>query len=181
LAGHIVLRFIRRREMNKLIPIEVIESRIFIIRGQKVMIDRDLAELYQVETKSLNQAVKRNMSRFPDEFMFQLNSKEKAEVVTNCDHLKELRFSYRLPYAFTEQGIAMLSSVLKSERAILVNIMIMKTFVRLRELISSHKDILRKIEAMESKYDQQFRVVFDAIKALIEPPEKPKKRMGFVV
>ena len=167
--------------MNKLIPIEVIESRIFIIRGQKVMIDRDLAELYQVETKSLNQAVKRNMSRFPDEFMFQLNSKEKAEVVTNCDHLKELRFSYRLPYAFTEQGIAMLSSVLKSERAILVNIMIMKTFVRLRELISSHKDILRKIEAMESKYDQQFRVVFDAIKALIEPPEKPKKRMGFVV
>jgi len=167
--------------MNKLIPIEVIESRIFILRGQKVMLDRDLAELYGVKTMVLNQSVKRNLERFPKEFMFQLSPQEKKEVITNCDRFKALKYSPYLPCAFTEQGIAMLSSVLNSKRAIEVNIQIMRTFTRLCELISSHKDILRKIEAMESKYDQQFKVVFDAIKALIEPPEKPKRKIGFMV
>ncbi len=137
--------------MNKLIPLEVIEKRIFMIRGYKVMIDRDLAELYAVTTKALNQAVKRNIERFPEGFMFQLTAAEKKEVVTICDHLKELIFSYHQPYVFTEQGIAMLSSVLKSKKAIQINILIMQTFVRLRELIASHKDIhAAKIDTLEN-------------------------------
>ena len=167
--------------MVNIIPADRIEKAIYLIRGQKVMIDRDLAELYQVETKVLNQAVKRNRDRFPEGFMFQLSKKEKTEVVTNCDHLKELKYSYRPPYVFTEQGVAMLSSVLNSKRAIQVNILIIKTFVKLRELVSSHKDVLKKIEEMEGKYDKQFMAVFDAIRALITPPEKQKKRIGFIV
>ncbi|MFA4844713.1 MAG: ORF6N domain-containing protein [Candidatus Margulisiibacteriota bacterium] len=167
--------------MANIIPAERIEKAIYLIRGRKVMIDRDLAELYQVETKVLNQAVKRNQDRFPEGFMFQLSKKEKAEVVTICDHLKELKYSYRLPYVFTEQGVAMLSSVLNSKRAIQVNILIINTFVKLRELVSSHKDVLRKIEELEGKYDKQFKIVFDAIRALIIPTERSKKRIGFMV
>jgi hypothetical protein len=167
--------------MNKLIPTEVIENRIFYIRSSRVMIDFDLAELYQVRTMALNQAVKRNKDRFPATFMFQLTPKEKAELITNCDRLKRLKHSSSMPYVFTEQGVAMLSSVLKSKRAIQVNILIVQAFVRLRELVSSHKDILRKIEEMESKYDRRFRIVFDAIRKLIEPPAKPNKRIGFIV
>jgi len=134
--------------MSKLIPMDMIQKRIFFIRGYKVMIDRDLAELYRVTTKALNQAVKRNIRRFPANFMFELTKKEKKEVVTNCDHLAELKYSHNPPFAFTEQGVAMLSSVLKSERAIQVNILIMQAFVRLREIVSSHKEILKKIEEM---------------------------------
>lgn len=166
--------------MTKLIPVEVIENRIFIIRGLKVMIDRDLAELYEVKTMGLNQAVKRNSERFPEEFMFQLSKKEKKELITNCDRLALLKHSPFRPYAFTEQGIAMLSSVLKSKRAIQVNILIMKTFVRLRELISSHKDILAKIEELEKKYDSQFKIVFDALRRILAPTYSKNRKIGFI-
>ncbi len=159
-----------------------IEKKIFLSRGKKVMLDRDLAELYEVSTKALNQAVKRNIERFPDIFMFQLTKKEKDKLVTNCDRFKLLKHSSSLPYAFTEQGVAMLSSVLKSKRAIQVNIQIMITFTKIRELLATHKDLQRKIENMESKYDEQFKIVFEAIRQLLEPPlpEKPKGRIGFV-
>lgn len=165
---------------NSLILQEKIESKIFLIRGRKVMIDVDLAELYKVKTKVLNQSVKRNIKRFPEDFMFQLNEEEKNEVVTICDHLDKLKFSHVLPYAFTEQGVSMLSSVLNSERAIDVNIQIMRTFTKLREMIENNKDLRKKIEEMESKYDKQFAIVFDAIKKLVEEPVKPKRRVGFV-
>ena len=155
-----------------LIPTEKVESKILFLRGKKVMLDIDLAELYKVKTKVLNQAVKRNKKRFPEDFLFQLTKNEMNEVVTNCDHLLKLRFSHVLPYAFTEQGIAMLSSVLNSERAINVNIQIMRTFTKLREMIESHKDLKKKIEDIEKKYDSQFQVVFEAIKKLIEPEVK---------
>ena len=159
---------------------EKIIKKIYLIRGRKVMLDRDLAALYKVQTKVLNQAVKRNMKRFPKEFMFQLTKKElenwRSQYVTSNQEKMGLR---RRPYAFNEQGVAMLSSVLNSNRAIEVNIAIIKTFVKLREIISTHKDLRRKIEKMEEKYDYQFKVVFDAIKELLETPEKPKKKIGF--
>ncbi len=158
---------------------EDIEKKIILIRGKKVMLDRDLARLYKVSTKALNQAVKRNKDRFPDIFIFQLTKNETSELVTVCDRFKPLKYSSSLPYAFTEQGVAMLSSVLKSKRAIRVNIQIMITFIKLREFILKHKDLQRKIEEMESKYDYQFKVVFDAIKQLVTPEVKPKKRIGF--
>ncbi|NQU16922.1 MAG: ORF6N domain-containing protein [Candidatus Saganbacteria bacterium] len=161
-------------------PIERIENKIFVIRKHKIMIDRDLAELYQVSTKALNQAVKRNKNRFPKEFMFRLAKEEKNELVTNCDRLAMLKHSSVLPYVFTEHGVAMLSSVLNSKRAIKINILIMKTFIKLRELISSHKDILQKIDSLEKKYDGQFRLVFDAIRNLMLPPEKSKRKIGFL-
>ena len=164
-----------------LISTETIESKIYFIRGKRVMLDMDLAELYEVKTKVLNQAVKRNLKRFPEDFMFQLTKEEKEEVVTDCDHLSKLRFSPVLPYVFTEQGISMLSSILNSERAIMVNIQIMRTFTKLREMIESHKDLKRKIENMEKKYDGQFQIVFEAIKRLIEPELKPKRKIGFYV
>jgi len=130
--------------MSDLIPIQIIENKIFVIYGLKVMLDSDIAQLYGVETKVLNQAVKRNLERFPLDFMFELTSEEKEEVVTNCDHLKALKFSPQLPYAFTEQGVAMLSSVLNSERAIYVNIQIMRTFTKLKSLLATHKDLQKK-------------------------------------
>lgn len=140
--------------------------------------DSDLAGMYDVETKVLNQAVKRNISRFPPDFMFQLNEKEfgdlRSQFVTS-------KFSKRRnpPYVFTEQGVAMLSSVLRSERAIKVNILIMRAFVKLREMISTHKDLLNKVESMEKKYDTQFKVVFEAIKTLMKPEQKPTRKIGF--
>ncbi|MFH1542856.1 MAG: ORF6N domain-containing protein [bacterium] len=166
--------------MSKLIPMEIIEKRIFLLRGEKVMIDGDLAELYCVSTKALNQAVKRNREWFPEGFVFRLDEAEKNELVTNCDRFKAQKHSATGPYAFTEQGGAMLSSVLRSKKAIQVNILIMKTFVKLRELISGHKDVLRKVEELERKYDAQFKVVFDALRQIITPPVKPK-RIGFLV
>jgi len=163
-----------------IIPIERIQSQIFYIRGQKVMFDRDLAELYQVETRALNQAVRRNPKRFPDEFMFQLNKREfenwRSQIVTSNKDKMGLR---RPPLVFTEQGVAMLSSVLKSERAIQVNIQIMKTFTKLREMLQTHEDLRRKIEAMEKKYDKQFRIVFQTIKLLLKEEEEPKNPIGF--
>jgi hypothetical protein len=161
------------------IPPERIERRILLVRGQKVMLDADLADLYEVETKELNLAVRRNADRFPEDFMFQLSALE----------FRNLRFQsvtssswggrrYR-PFAFTEQGVAMLSSVLRSTRAVQVNIAIMRAFVKLREIIASHHDLARRLEEMESHYDAQFRAVFDAIRELMKPPEKPRRRIGF--
>jgi hypothetical protein len=165
--------------MDAIVPLEIIENRIYLIRGHKVMIDRDLAELYGVGTKVLVQAVKRNSDRFPPDFMFQLSQDEsgilRSQTVTS-------RWGGRryLPYVFTEQGVAMLSSVLNSDRAIQVNIAIMRTFVKLREMMASHKDLARKLDELEEKYDTQFRVVFDAIRQLMASPAAAKKRkIGF--
>ena len=142
------------------------------------MLDRDLAILYGVETKYLKQQVNRNIERFPDDFMFQLTREEfnnlRSQIATST--WGGARY---LPYVFTEQGVAMLSSVLKSKRAIQVNIQIMRTFIKLKEMLSTHKDLKQKIEEMEKKYDYQFKIVFDAIKQLLEPPVKPKGKMGF--
>ena len=164
------------------VPAERIEQSILLIRGQKVMLDADLAVLYEVPTKALNQAVKRNERRFPPDFMFQISKKEKNELVTNCDRFKRLKHSTALPRAFSEQGVAMLSTVLNSERAIEVNIEIIRTFVRLRKMLASNVALARKLTALEKKYDEQFKVVFDAIRALMTPePEKSQKKIGFLV
>ncbi|MDD5084835.1 MAG: ORF6N domain-containing protein [Candidatus Omnitrophica bacterium] len=166
--------------MRKLISQEVIENRIYLIRGQKVMLDKDLAELYEVETKVLNQAVKRNPKRFPSDFMFQLTWEEaKFSRSQNATLKKGHNIKYR-SYVFTEQGVAMLSSVLNSERAILVNVAIMRAFVRLRQMLSSNAELARKLEELEKKYDHQFKIVFDTIRQLMTPSEKPKRRIGFV-
>ncbi len=164
---------------SDLIHLETIESKIYFLRGKKIMLDSHLAELYKVMTGTLNQAVKRNWKRFPEDFMFQLTKEERDEVITNCDNLKKLKFSPSLPYAFTEQGVAMLSTVLNSERAINVNIQIMRTFTKLREMVENNRDLRKKFEGMEKKYDKQFQIVFEAIKCLIEPEVKPKKKIGF--
>ena len=164
--------------MEQLVPIARIEDKILLIRDQKVMLDRDLAELYGVETKVLLQAVKRNMERFPQDFMFQI-TKEEFEILRSQFVTSSWGGRRYLPYAFTEQGVAMLSSVLKSKRAIMVNIQIMRTFTKLRRILASHEDLRRKIEAMENKYDTQFKVVFDAIKSLMTPPTREQKKIGF--
>lgn len=166
---------------SETVPQELIENKILYIRGKKVMLDKDLAMLYGVETKALNQAIKRNINRFPEDFMFQLTKAEAKEILrSQFVTLKRGQHFKYFPYAFTENGVAMLSSVLNSERAVEVNIQIMRTFTRLREMLLTHKDLQRKIEKMEKKYDYQFKIVFDAIKQLLEPPEKPKKRIGFL-
>jgi len=162
-----------------LVPLERIESRIFLIHGEKVMLSTHLAELYEVEPRVLVQAVKRNIERFPDDFMFQLSKAEfahlKSQIVTSS--WGGLRRA--APYAFTEQGVAMLSSVLRSERAVQVNIEIMRAFVRLRRMLTSHADLARKIAALEAKYDERFKVVFDALRELMAPEPKKKRAIGF--
>ncbi len=167
--------------MPNLIPVEIIEQRIFLIRGEKVMLDRHLAELYAVDTRTLNQSVKRNTDRFPANFMFQLSEKERDEVITICDNLLPLKFARTLPYAFTEQGVAMLSGVLRSKRAVQVNIQIMNTFVLLRRMLADNKALAHRLNEMEKKYDAQFKVVFDALRKLITPPDPPKRPIGFRV
>ena len=168
-------------EEKGLVPQEIIESKILLLRGKKVILDRDLAVLYGVETKALKQAVKRNLKRFPDDFMFQLTEEEARELLRsqNVTLKRGQHFKY-LPYVFTENGVAMLSSVLSSEQAILVNIQIMRTFTRLREILATHGELKLKIEEMEKKYDGQFRVVFEAIRQLMAPPVKPRKKIGFL-
>ncbi len=166
---------------KSLIPVERIEKSILLIRGHKVILDSDLAKLYGVETKVFNQAVKRNISRFPKDFMFQMNKEEleiwRSQIVTSNPAAKMgLR---RRPYVFTEHGVAMLSSVLNSERAVQVNIQIMRAFIRMRQLLASQKGLMQKILAMEKKYDENFQIVFRAIRQLMEEEEKPKKRIGF--
>ena len=166
--------------MTELVPIELIASKIYLIRGIKVMLDKDLAGLYDVETKVLKQVVRRNINRFPSDFMFELTKDEfnnlRSQIVTSS--WGGARY---LPMVFTEQGVAMLSSVLKSDRAIQVNIQIMRAFTQLRKMLSTHEDLKRKIESMEKKYDEQFQIVFEAIKQLIETDEKPKKKIGYTV
>ena len=165
--------------MKALIPVEMIERKIYLIRGHKVMIDRELAELYGVETRILNQAVRRNLKRFPSDFMFSLTREE-------IMNLSQIVISSRIKHApnvfvFTEQGVAMLSSVLNSERAVQVNIAIMRAFVKLREMIASHKDLAKRLDELERKYDSQFKIVFDAIRQLMTPPEPKKRKIGFEV
>ena len=163
-----------------LVPIERIEQKIFLVRKHKVMLDRDLAYLYGVETRALNQAVRRNIKRFPQDFMFQLSKDEFAVLRSKCATSSQWGGRRYPPYAFTEHGILMLSSVLRSKRAIDVNIQIMRTFVRLRKMLGSHKQLVRRLDALERKYDTQFKVVFDAIRQLMAPPEpKGKRRIGF--
>jgi ORF6N domain len=176
--------------MSDALAIQV-ERRILLIRGQKVMLDYDLAELYGVETGLLNRAVKRNAERFPEDFMFQLMAKEwetlKCQIGMSNDDAavgKAAQFEgrggrRRPPYAFSEQGVAMLSSVLRSERAVKVNIAIMRTFVRLREMLLSNAELAQKLAELEEKYDAQFRMVFDAIRELMAVEEAPKRRIGF--
>ncbi|HUJ18569.1 MAG TPA: ORF6N domain-containing protein [Nitrospirota bacterium] len=165
--------------MKSLVPIEVIEKKILLIGGQKVMLDKDLAGLYGVTTSNLNKAVNRNKDRFPADFMVQLSLEE----------FNNLKFHFgtsswggtrKPPRAFTEQGIAMLSSVLNSKRAIHVNIEIMRAFVKLRAMMSTHKDLARKLSELEKKYDGQFQIVFEAIKQIIDVEEKPKRKIGYV-
>jgi len=160
---------------------ERIERAILSIRGKKVMLDSDLAVIYGVPTKVLNQAVKRNENRFPSDFMFQLTEAEKSEVVTSCDHLARLKFSPHLPYAFTEHGALMLANVLNSERAAQTSVQVVRAFVRLRQMLASNAELARKLETLEKKYDRQFKVVFDAIRRLMSPPETKRREIGFHV
>jgi hypothetical protein len=170
---------------NGLVPVERIDRAVLVIRGHKVMLDIDLSLLYEVEIKALNQAVKRNPDRFPADFMFQLTAEEAKILRFQSGTLekdgKPGRGQYRkyLPYAFTEQGVAMLSSVLRSPRAVRVNIEIMRAFVRLRQMLQQNADLARKLALLEKKYDTQFRAVFDAIRELMKPPAKPKRQIGF--
>lgn len=166
-----------------LIPAERVESKIFLIRGQKVMLDTALAELYDVKTHVLNQAVKRNLERFPADFMFQL-SKQEYNILKSQIVISSWGGRRNLPYAFTEQGIAMLSGLLRSKRAILVNIAIMRAFVKLRQVLATHKELSRKLYELEQKVGEnsaEIKRVFDAIRELMEPPKVKPKRIGFLV
>ncbi len=159
-----------------------IESKIFLIRNQKVMLDFDLASLYDVETRVLKQAVRRNSERFPADFMFQLTKNEWFELITNCDKLNNLKYSPSLPFAFTEQGVAMLSTVLKSRKAILVNIEIMRAFVKIREIISTHKELAARLKELEMKvdsHDVSIAKIFEVIRQMLEPSTERKRRIGF--
>jgi phage regulator Rha-like protein len=164
--------------MADLVTVEVIAGKILIIRGKRVILDSELAKMYGVKTKVLIQAVKRNVNRFPDDFMCQLTRQEALSLRSQFVTSKQGGRRY-LPYAFTQEGVAMLSSVLRSERAIKVNIQIMRAFVQLRRMLLTNYDLRRKIEALERKYDKQFAIVFEAIRQLLEPPLKEKKRIGF--
>ena len=168
--------------MQSVISRKVIEPKILFLRGHKVMLDSDLAVLYRASVKRLNEQVRRNKKRFPPDFMFQLNAREvrflRSQIATSKSGRGGRRY---LPFAFTEQGVAMLSSVLNSDRAIQVNIEIMRAFVRLRKLLASHVNLAKRLNALEQKYDVQFKAVFDAIRRLMAGPEKPKRRIGFQV
>ncbi|MBW8050095.1 MAG: ORF6N domain-containing protein [Cytophagales bacterium] len=164
---------------QSLLVSEKVDRGILIIRSKKVMLDTDLAEIYGVTTRRLNEQVKRNIKRFPEEFMFQLTEEEKREVIANCYHLQKIKFSPHLPYVFTEHGTVMLASVLNSPVAVQASIQVVKAFVRLREILSTNKELAHKLEELEKKYDKQFAVVFKAIRQLMEPPSHPRKRIGF--
>ena len=175
---------------NQIIPVEVIENKILLMRGQKVLLDRDLANLYGVETFNLNKAVKRNLSRFPEDFMFQLTKEEFKNLIFQfgTSSLPNGKASWggtrKMPYVFTEQGVAMLSSVLRSERAVQVNILIMRAFVKIREILSTHKELAQKLKELELKietHDEQITAIFEAINQLLAPPQAPKKKMGFEI
>jgi hypothetical protein len=176
-------------DASAVVPVERIENAILFIRGQKVMLDADLAKLYGVDAKRLNEAVRRNVDRFPDDFMFRLTKEEfaalRSQIVTSNLKSQFATSSWGgrryLPYAFTEQGVAMLSSVLRSKRAVRVNVEIMRAFVRLRRMLASNEELAGKLAALERKYDAQFKVVFDAIRQLMAPPQPKNRRIGFIV
>ncbi len=168
--------------MDEIIPSERIIGQIYLLRGRKAMIDRDLAGLYRVPTKVLNQTVRRNLTRFPEDFMFQLTSEEfnnwRSQIVTSNSERMGLRHP---PLAFTEQGVAMLSSVLRSERAIQVNIQIIRTFTKMREMLTENEFLRRKIEALELQYDEQFKIVFDALRKMLTDEEPKEGQIGFTL
>jgi hypothetical protein len=167
-----------------LVPIERIEKSILFLRGQKVMLDADLADLYGVTTKRLNEQVRRNAERFPEDFLFQLTHEEKAEVVAKCDHLAKLKFSPVLPYAFTEHGAIMAASVLNSPRAVEVSVLVVRAFVRLRELAGANQEIMAKLDQLERRivgHDKAIAGLFDAIRQMMQPEKKDRKSIGFQV
>ena len=166
--------------MNKLIPIERIEARIHLIRGLKVMLDKDLAELYGVDNRQLKRQVRRNLERFPHDFMFVLTESEINDMVCQFGTPSKSYFGGSLPFAFTEHGILMLSSVLNSKKAIQVNIQIMRTFLKLRQALVTRRELRRELVYLEGKYDSKFRVVFEAIKRLLDPFKADKPKIGFV-
>ncbi len=167
-----------------LVPVESVEKTISIVRGQKVILDADLAKLYGVSTKRLNEQVKRNRDRFPQDFMFRLTPEEKAEVVANCDHLSTLKYSRALPHAFTEHGAIMAATVLNTRRAIEASIFVVRAFVRLREVLATHKELARKLAELEQhleSHDQQIQTIFEAIRQLMSPSKTSKRKIGFEV
>jgi hypothetical protein len=167
--------------MTALVSAERIENLILLLRGYKVILDSDLAQLYELEVKQLKRQVRRNRDRFPADFMFELSKQEYKSLRRQFGTLKRGEHSKYLPYAFTEQGVAMLSSVLNSKRAVQVNIGIMRAFVQLRQLLASNRQLARKLNALEKKYDAQFKIVFDTIRQLMTPPEPNKRKIGFIV
>jgi hypothetical protein len=174
----------KRHRDTAIIPIERIESVILLIRGQRVIVDADLAVLYGVSTRRFNEQVRRNLNRFPHDFMFQLSPQEKTEVVANCDHLHRLKFSPQLPYAFTEHGVIMAANLLRSPKAVKVSVYVVRAFVKLREVLSTHKELAQKLAQLESKlqnHDEQIIALIDAIRELMTEPEPPAKPpIGFV-
>ncbi len=178
-----------KKENGSELPDEMVMNKILFIRGQKVMIDRDLAELYGTSTIRLNEQVKRNIKRFPPDFMFRLTEEEKLEVIANCDNLKNLKFSPHLPLAFTEHGAVMLASVLNSERAITVNIQIVRIFTKMRSMLLTHKDILLKLEEVErkmlkqdeknDKFEKEIQIIFNALKQLLNSPPSERESIGY--
>jgi hypothetical protein len=171
-----------KKPSTPLVPVERIENAILFIRGEKVMLDRELAKLYGVKPTALRQQVSRNLDRFPADFMFRLTKEEAEALVSQNVIPSKQSLGGSLPYVFTQEGVAMLSSVLRSEQAVRVNIQIMRAFVRLRQMLASHKELASKLAAMEKKYDAQFKVVFDAIRQLMAPTEvKKRRRIGFHV
>ena len=173
---------------DSIIPVEAISKKIYLIRDNKVMLDSDLAELYGVETRVLKQAVRRNIERFPSDFMFQLAKDEWNKLITICDNLGNLKYSPSTPFVFTEQGVAMLSGVLNSKRAIQINIAIMRAFVQLRKFLQSNEELSRKLKKLEhetkkrfSEHEEKIQLIFEAIKELITEKEKPKNPIGFKV
>ncbi len=171
-----------KKEPEIMIPDEVIMNKILLIRGQKVMISNDLAELYGVTTKRLNEQVKRNIKRFPNHFMFQLTEQEKDNVVANCDHIQNLKYSPYLPYVFTEHGTVMLANVLNSERAILASVRIVEIYIKMRENILTNKEFLLKMEQLEKRVgsqDEKIIMIFKYLKKFIEVQDKPRKQVGY--
>ena len=169
---------------KSIIPAEGMENLILVIRGQKVMIDRDLAKLYGVSTKRLNEQVKRNTDRFPKDFMFKLMSIEKSELVANCDRFNSLKHSKYLPFAFTEHGAVMLASILNSKRAVEASIYVVRAFIRLREILLTHTELAQKFRELELRidaHDEQIAAILEAINQLLMPPEPSKRKIGFEV
>lgn len=173
-----------KSEMSEIVPLEVIANRILVIRGMKVLLSSHLAVLYQIDTRTLNQAVKRNIERFPKEFMFQLIEEEAKKLVSHFVIPHKKYFGGTLPYAFTEQGVAMLSSVLRSPRAVQMNIVIMRTFVKLREILNTNKDLAQKLSEHEhklNKHDVEIESIMQTIRQMMQPRKKPKREIGFKI